>query len=37
MININGQDNGTVIIEAGSTAETTGDKSNLLMCNPLLA
>ena len=28
MININGQDNGTVIIEAGSTVETTGGKSN---------
>ena len=30
MININGQDNGTVIIEAGSTAETTVDKSNTI-------
>ncbi len=30
MININGQDNGTVIIEAGSTAETTGTKSNTI-------
>ena len=30
MININGQDNGTVIIESGSTAETTGTKSNTI-------
>ncbi len=30
MININGQSNGTVIIEAGSLAETTGTKSNTI-------
>ncbi len=30
MININGQSNGTVIIEAGSKAETTGTKSNTI-------